>query len=96
VIEYLSLGKPVVASNITGIKQLIKDGENGLLFRAGDAVALAEKILALYKDEVLRSTLSRNAARNVEQFDCRVKNQSIFDSLQQLTSSPMGAGNGAS
>lgn len=96
VMEYLSLGKPVVASNITGIKQLIKDGENGLLFRAGDAEALADKILALYKDEVLRSAISRNAARNVEQFDCRVKNQLIFKSLQHLTSSLMAVGNGAS
>jgi glycosyltransferase involved in cell wall biosynthesis len=96
VMEYLSLGKPVVASNITGIKKLIKDGENGLLFRAGDAEALAGKILALHKDEALRSALSRNAARNVEQFDCLVKNQSIFKTLQHLTSSPMGAGNGES
>ena len=88
VLEYLSLGKPVVASNITGIKRLIKDGETGLLFHAGDAENLAQKISLLYGDEQLRGSLSRNAARHAEQFDCRVKNMAILAALEHLVTSP--------
>lgn len=48
------LGVPVAASNAGGIPDFIEDGKNGLLFPAGDAQAIAEKIEALWdrsKDE---------------------------------------------
>ena len=43
-VEYLALGKPVIASDISGNGELIRDGWNGYLFRTGDAVDLARKI----------------------------------------------------
>jgi glycosyltransferase involved in cell wall biosynthesis len=88
VLEYMALGKPVVASNITGIKRLIKDGENGLLFRAGDAADLAEKVLLLYRDEHLFLTIAHSAARCAERFDCRAKNFEIIAALRRLVTSP--------
>jgi glycosyltransferase involved in cell wall biosynthesis len=87
VLEYLSLGKPVVASDITGIRRLIIDGETGLLYRAGDAGELADKIRRLHSDPQLRATLSRNAARHADQFDCRVKNLAILEALERLVTS---------
>lgn len=44
VMESLSLGTPVLGSNIGGIPELIQHGENGELFRSGDSVDLACKI----------------------------------------------------
>jgi glycosyltransferase involved in cell wall biosynthesis len=41
-IEACCLGIPVIASNVGGIPELIKDKENGILFTAGDSTKLAE------------------------------------------------------
>ena len=43
-VEYLALGKPVIASDISGNGELIRDGWNGYLFKTGDADDLAKKI----------------------------------------------------
>lgn len=55
VIESISLGTPVVGSNIGGIPELIKDGANGELFKAGDKLDLEKKLKKVLKSkEILR------------------------------------------
>ncbi len=46
-VEYLALGTPVIASDISGNGELIRNGWNGFLFRTGDAEDLAGKIAAV-------------------------------------------------
>jgi len=43
-VEYLALGKPVIASDISGNSELITDGWNGRLFATGNVDDLAQKI----------------------------------------------------
>jgi glycosyltransferase involved in cell wall biosynthesis len=43
-VEYLAIGKPVIASDISGNKELIRDKWNGFLFRTGEVNDLVEKI----------------------------------------------------
>ena len=43
-LESMAIGKMVIASRIGGIPEIIKDGENGFLFKPGDADDLADKI----------------------------------------------------
>jgi glycosyltransferase involved in cell wall biosynthesis len=43
-VEYLALGKPIVASDISGNADLIREGWNGYLFKSGDPDDLAGKI----------------------------------------------------
>lgn len=50
VIESISLGTPVAASNIGGIPELIRPGETGALFTPGDAEALENTLRALLED----------------------------------------------
>jgi glycosyltransferase involved in cell wall biosynthesis len=42
--EAFLFGVPVIASDIGGMTELVKDGENGLLFKAGDAADLRRKV----------------------------------------------------
>jgi glycosyltransferase involved in cell wall biosynthesis len=51
VLEAFAMGKPVVASRIGGISELIDDGEDGFLFTAGDSEDLAEKINSMLADQ---------------------------------------------
>lgn len=44
IIESFALGKPVIASRIGGMTEIVEDGEDGLLFTAGDASELAARI----------------------------------------------------
>jgi len=49
-IEAMSFGKPVIASDLPAIREIITDKASGLLFKKGDAAPLSEKILFLLKN----------------------------------------------
>jgi glycosyltransferase involved in cell wall biosynthesis len=57
--EYMGLAKPVVATAVGGNRELVSDGITGFLSPAGDAEALAERIITLCKDEDLRKSMGR-------------------------------------
>ena len=59
--EMMAQGKPLIASNIGGIPELVRDGETGLLFPPGDAVALATQIARFQREPSLIQTLGRQA-----------------------------------
>jgi len=46
--EALSMGIPVMAADIGGVAELIKEGKNGWIFTAGDFDEMRKKIIALY------------------------------------------------
>jgi glycosyltransferase involved in cell wall biosynthesis len=77
-IEAMAAGKPVICANVGGMEEAVTDGENGLLVRAGDSVALASAIARLVEDPGLRKRLGEAAQRTVsEHFRAE-------DKLQQL------------
>ena len=55
--EAMSFGKPVVATRVGGIPELVKDGETGFVVERGDAKAIAESILTLAADRELRKQM---------------------------------------
>jgi 1,4-alpha-glucan branching enzyme len=69
--EAMALGKAVVASNISGIVDMIEDEKEGLLVPPKDSHALAEAIERLYKDKALRNLLAMNAKEKIKLFDTK-------------------------
>ena len=54
ILEALSVGLPVVASNVGGNIELVRDGINGFLFSTGDVESLVEKVSLLLGDSLKR------------------------------------------
>lgn len=60
-LEGMSMAKPVVASNIGGLAEIITDGKTGVLFDAGNAEDLATQLRKLLEDEHYRLEIGRRA-----------------------------------
>ena len=65
--EGMIFGRPIVASNIGGIKDLIRDGENGLLAAYDDSVDFAKKIIFLLKNPEQARKMGEMARRDALQ-----------------------------
>jgi glycogen synthase len=59
--EAMAMEKPVLASDVGGLAEIVRNGETGLLFRAGDRADLAAKIVGLVRQPELRARLGRMA-----------------------------------
>lgn len=70
ILEGMALGTPCVSTDVTGIPEVIRDGETGLLVRQFDAEELAKAIEKLLDDPTLRDSLAENARDLIErEFD---------------------------
>lgn len=63
IVEAARLGVPAVATRHSGIPEIVKHGETGLLGAEGDRAALAANIRTLLADAVLREKLGERAKR---------------------------------
>jgi glycosyltransferase involved in cell wall biosynthesis len=66
-LEAMASGKCVLATNVLGNKDVVKDGWNGLLVESKNAAQLAEKIDLLLTDSALRERLGYQARQDIEQ-----------------------------
>jgi len=60
--------KPIIASNVGGVKDLVIDGETGLLFEPGDVDTLSKHILTLIENEKFREELGSNLYSRIKKF----------------------------
>jgi len=88
-IEALALGRPVVASWVDGIPEIVEDGVSGLLVPPGDSRALAAAIERLLVDRELATTLARQGMRRVEEtFDVAAMAERTLAVYQQVLERP--------
>ena len=72
ILEALALGKPVVGTNVRGIKDVVKHGETGFLSNESSE-EMAQIIMGLMNNRQLYQRLSSNALSYAKQF-CNVRN----------------------
>jgi glycosyltransferase involved in cell wall biosynthesis len=66
VVEALCRGRPVVATRVGGIPDLVRGGENGLLVEPGDTRALADALVRILTDQELAERLAARTRESVE------------------------------
>ena len=90
-LEAMALGTPCVSTNVTGIPEIIKNNETGLLVNQHDSDALAIAIKQLLDDAALRERLAVQARQLIEEhFDVHqnaARIRALFDDIRQIRAS---------
>ena len=66
--EYMASGRPIVASDLPSLREVLKDRENALLVEPGNPQALTAAIERIKNDAALGRRLAAQAMRDVRQF----------------------------
>jgi glycosyltransferase involved in cell wall biosynthesis len=85
VMEYLAAGKPVVATRVGGVPDLVEHGVHGLLVAPDDSGALADAIAKLLESPQRAAEMgARGRARQQAEFDVNVAVRRIEQLYEQL------------
>ena len=68
ILEAMSVGIPVIATDIAGIPDVVKDGKTGILVKPRDVEGLRKAIEKLTKDKKLWERMSKNAKKEVKKY----------------------------
>ncbi len=63
--EYMMAGKPIVASRVDAIPNIIRDGENGLLVSVDDPVGTYKAVMQIYQKDELKDKLVAQGIEDV-------------------------------
>jgi len=66
--EAMESGLPVIATAVGGIKDIVKNGVNGLLVEEKNPKAIAESIEKIFSDDALRTRIIKNSRETVKDF----------------------------
>lgn len=80
IMELMACGKPVVGTNVRGIRDLVVDGETGFLVPIGDAVATANQIEKMMDNHELLRQMGAKAVKEVEKYNV----ESVVGELKKI------------
>jgi glycosyltransferase involved in cell wall biosynthesis len=78
--EAMAMGRAVITTDVPGCRETVVDGRNGLLVPSHDSSGLADAMIRLASDAVLRSRMGQESRRLAEQrFDVHRINDDLVD-----------------
>jgi glycosyltransferase involved in cell wall biosynthesis len=83
VLEAMASGVPVVAAHAGGVPDLVRHGEDGLLYDPDRPRELVEHVAALLDDEGRRRQLARTARKAAEQASWRAETRRLVDAYRR-------------
>ncbi|HYR51629.1 MAG TPA: glycosyltransferase [Candidatus Dormibacteraeota bacterium] len=81
ILEAMASARPVVATSVGGNPELVRDGETGFLFPAGDDVALAGRLDLLLGETALRATMGKAGREIVARDHPIAKTVEAYDNM---------------
>lgn len=83
--EYLAAGKATLCTAVAHVRDIIRDGENGLLVPPGDTQAMTDALERLIDDPALRSTLGCQARDDaVALHDYRIRIRQLVEAVESI------------
>ncbi len=79
--EYMASGRPVVVSDLPVLGEVVRDGENALVYPMRDVGALAEALRRLWADQDLGRALAEQAWRDVQRYSWQARATRILEQL---------------
>jgi phosphatidylinositol alpha-mannosyltransferase len=89
--EAFAAGTPVIASNIPGYRDVVRDGFDGVLVEPGDAQAIAEALRDLWEEPERRARMARAAAAEVQRFAWPQVAAQIMEAYEDAVATPTPA-----
>ena len=84
ILEAMATRTPILSTFVGGLKEVLRDGDNALLFKEKNAEDLSKKIIKLVNDKVLREHISENAYREVVQkYDVEIIRRQFRNILEE-------------
>ena len=81
--EYMASRRPIVASDLPSLREVLRDGENAILVEPDDPKALAEGIQRVLDDPDLTRRISKQAYSEVKQYSWEGRAKTILEFINQ-------------
>ncbi|HYW68415.1 MAG TPA: glycosyltransferase, partial [bacterium] len=93
-IEAMAAGAAVVASDISGYRDVVIDGTTGLLTSPGDPDSIAEAVIRLARDDGLKRRLVESAREDVQQYSWKRVTRRILEVYDSVVEGGAGRDGG--
>ena len=85
VLEAGAMGLPSIVTDINGSREIIKEGENGMVVPSKDANALFDAMLQIFRDKAKREMMASNARRMIaDRFEQRYVRKCLYDFYDEI------------
>jgi glycosyltransferase involved in cell wall biosynthesis len=84
IVEAMACGKPVIATNLPSLKEIIAEGKNGLLFSKNNARDLAYKIRYLINNPSIAGKIAKTAQSDVSKYSIETTVQRLFQAYNTI------------
>ena len=82
--EYMAAQRPIVASDLPSLREILRDGENACLVPPDDSIALAEGVMRVMNDPALQARLIAAAYADVQGYTWNKRTQQIITTIEHI------------